>query len=103
MRLARFNDNRLGLVDGPENGSKHTAGGECLRDVTAALDVLPGVRFPVPSGDLLIGNLDAVLERARALAPTAPLIPLKDVALLSPVANSGKVVAAPVNYRQHLD
>jgi 2-keto-4-pentenoate hydratase/2-oxohepta-3-ene-1,7-dioic acid hydratase in catechol pathway len=30
-------------------------------------------------------------------------VPLKDVVLRSPVANPGKVVAAPVNYQNHLD
>jgi len=95
MRLARFGDNRLGLVE-------QSADGECVRDVSAALDVLPAVRYPVPPGDLLIANLDAVLERARAIAATSPLLPLNDVVLRSPVANPGKVVAAPVNYEKHL-
>ena len=92
MRLARFGDNRLGLVDG-----------DTLRDVTAALDVLPAVRYPVPAGDLLIANLDAVLDRARTLASSSPAVPLDAVVLRSPVANPGKVVAAPVNYQNHLD
>jgi hypothetical protein len=91
MRLARFDDNRLGLVDG-----------DCLRDVSPALDVLPAVRYPIPPGDLLIAHLDAVLARARDIAPSSPLVPLSRVVLRSPVANPGKVVAAPVNYR-HLD
>ena len=89
MRLARFGDNRLGLVEGLY-----------LRDVTVALDVLPSVRYPLPPDDPLISNLEAVLDRAQALAPTSPRVPLKDVALLSPVANPGKVVAASVNYPQ---
>ena len=92
MRLARFGDNRLGLVDG-----------DSVRDVTAALDVLPAVRYPVPPGDLLIANLDAVLKRAREIAPSSPALRLEDVVLRSPVANPGKVVAAPVNYQNHLD
>jgi len=92
MRLARFGDNRLGLVDG-----------DGIRDVTAALDVLPPVRYPLPQGDLLIANLAAVLDRARSLAPSAALVPLSDVVLRSPVANPGKIVAAPVNYQNHLD
>lgn len=95
MRLARFDDNRLGLVES-QNGR------EVVRDVTAALDVLPAVRYPVPPGDLLIANLDSVLDRARSLVASAPLIPLADVVLRSPVANPGKIVAAPVNYEKHL-
>jgi 2-keto-4-pentenoate hydratase/2-oxohepta-3-ene-1,7-dioic acid hydratase in catechol pathway len=92
MRLARFDDNRLGLVEG-----------DCLRDVSTALELLPPVRYPVPPGDLLVTHLDEILVRARALAPASPLIPLNRVLLQSPVANPGKVVAAPVNYQKHLD
>jgi 2-keto-4-pentenoate hydratase/2-oxohepta-3-ene-1,7-dioic acid hydratase in catechol pathway len=92
MRLARFGENRLGLVDG-----------DVVRDVSAALDVLPALRYPAPPGDLLISHLDAVLARARDLAAGAPRLHLADVVLLSPVANPGKVVAAPVNYQNHLD
>jgi 2-keto-4-pentenoate hydratase/2-oxohepta-3-ene-1,7-dioic acid hydratase in catechol pathway len=92
MRLARFDDSRLGLVDN-----------DSVRDVTAALDVLPAVQYPLPPGDLLIANLDAVRKRVQSLAPSAPPVPLKNVVLRSPVANPGKVVAAPVNYQNHLD
>jgi len=92
MRLARFDDNRLGLVDG-----------DCVRDVSSALELLPSVRYPLPHGDLLIAHLDAVLERARALGPHSPAVALSQVALRSPVANPGKVVGAPVNYQRHLD
>jgi 2-keto-4-pentenoate hydratase/2-oxohepta-3-ene-1,7-dioic acid hydratase in catechol pathway len=92
MRLARFGDNRLGLVDGDR-----------IRDVTAALEVLPAGRYPLPPGDLLIANLGAVLDRARSLGPSAPVVPLANAVLRSPVANPGKIVAAPVNYQNHLD
>jgi len=98
MRLARFGDNRLGLVEPDGGGPGH----DVVRDVSGALDVLPAVRYPVPPGDLLIANLDAVLERAVAIAARSPQVPLADVVLRSPVANPGKVVAAPVNYEKHL-
>jgi 2-keto-4-pentenoate hydratase/2-oxohepta-3-ene-1,7-dioic acid hydratase in catechol pathway len=92
MRLARFDDNRLGLVDG-----------DGVRDVSAALALLPSVRYPVPQGDLLIAHLDAVLARARDLVPSSAAVPLSRVVLRSPVANPGKIVGAPVNYQRHLD
>jgi 2-keto-4-pentenoate hydratase/2-oxohepta-3-ene-1,7-dioic acid hydratase in catechol pathway len=92
MRLCRFGDGRLGLVEGPS-----------VRDVTAALDVLPGYRYPFPAYDSLIANLDKVMERARAIAPAAPAIPAGDLKFLSPVANPSKVIGAPVNYQKHLD
>ena len=38
----------------------------------------------------------------KAAASAVPR-PLRDVRLLSPVANPGKIVGAPVNYKLHLD
>ncbi len=92
MRLCRFGDGRLGVVEGSN-----------VRDVTAALDVLPSYRYPLPSQDVLIANLAAIRERIRALNPAAPLVPMEQLKLLSPIANPGKIVAAPVNYQKHLD
>ncbi|HLK47922.1 MAG TPA: fumarylacetoacetate hydrolase family protein [Bryobacteraceae bacterium] len=90
MRFCRFGEDRLGLLEG-----------ETVRDVTAALDVLPAVRYPLPVYDPFIANLDKVAERARALTPNAPARPLASLRLLSPIANPGKIVAAPVNYKAH--
>jgi 2-keto-4-pentenoate hydratase/2-oxohepta-3-ene-1,7-dioic acid hydratase in catechol pathway len=92
MRLCRFNDNRLGVA---ESGS--------VLDVTAALDALPACRYPLPGWDLLIEHLDDVRARIEAIRPTASSLPLDRVTLRSPVANPGKIVAAPVNYQKHLD
>ena len=92
MRLCRFNENRLGIVEG-----------DLVKDVTTALDVLPSFRYPLPSHDLMIGGLEAVRHRITTLLPGAPSVPLADVKLLSPVANPGKIIAAPVNYQKHLD
>ncbi len=74
-----------------------------MRDITAALDVIPAYRYPLPEHDLLIANLDKVTGRAKELLPKAPAVPLASVKLLSPVANPGKLIAAPVNYQKHLD
>ena len=90
MRFCRFGEGSFGLVEG-----------ETVRDVTAALDVLPTYRYPLPNHDVLIANLDRVAERARAIAPQAQRLPLENLKLLSPVANPGKIVAAPVNYKKH--
>ncbi|HLI84253.1 MAG TPA: fumarylacetoacetate hydrolase family protein [Bryobacteraceae bacterium] len=93
MRFCRFaahNEARLGLVDGAT-----------VRDVTAALEVIPDCRYPLPNYDLFIAHLDRVAARARELAPRAPQLPLAGLHLLSPVANPGKIVAAPVNYKKH--
>jgi 2-keto-4-pentenoate hydratase/2-oxohepta-3-ene-1,7-dioic acid hydratase in catechol pathway len=92
MRLCRFGDGRLGMV---EDSS--------VRDVTAALDVLPSYRYPLPAHDVFIANLDQVVARVRAIAASAPSVPLAGLKLLSPVANPTKIIAAPVNYQKHLD
>lgn len=90
MRLCRFNDGRLGVVE--DSG---------VRDVTAALDVLPAYRYPLPGHDVLIENLHRVQKRVGEVA--GDTFRLAGVKLLSPVANPGKVIAAPVNYQKHLD
>jgi len=92
MRLCRFGEGRLGLVEDPN-----------LRDVTTALEILPSHRYPFPAFDALIANLDKIQDRVRTIAPNSPSIPIADVALLSPVANPSKIIGAPVNYQKHLD
>src|SRR5450755_2386245 len=91
MRLCRFGDSRLGLVEG-----------RTVRDVTAALEVLPAYRYPLPGYDPLIANLEKVTARIREIAGISQVLALDSLKLLSPVANPGKIVAAPVNYAAHL-
>jgi 2-keto-4-pentenoate hydratase/2-oxohepta-3-ene-1,7-dioic acid hydratase in catechol pathway len=91
MKLCRYDD-RLGVVLGPD-----------VADVTAALDALPPVRYPLPGFDPLVAALPTLRPRIEALLPTAPRLPLAGLRLKSPVANPGKLVAAPVNYRKHLE
>lgn len=100
MRLCRFDDGRLGVVEGVVAG---TADGVVVRDVTAALDVLPAFRYPLPVFDTLVACLPQVIGRVRALLPGASSLPLAGRRLLSPVASPRKLVAAPVNYQKHLD
>lgn len=92
MKICRFDNDRLGLVDG-----------DTVRDVTAALDVLPNHRYPLPIFDPLIAHLPEVLQAIRRIAPSSPTLPLAGRRLLAPVANPGKVIAAPVNYKKHLE
>lgn len=92
MRICRFDDNRLGVV---ADGLVH--------DVTSVVDDLPALRWPLPRGDHFFNNLDRLLPKMEAVAKTVPGRPVSGVKLLSPVANPGKIVAAPVNYKLHLD
>ena len=92
MKLCRYNDNRIGLVEGDE-----------VLDVTGALDVIPYQRYPLPHYDVMIEHLDGVLARAKALAPKAPRVKASTVKFLSPVANPNKIINAPINYQAHID
>lgn len=92
MRLCRFDEGRLGLVED-----------SAVRDVTAALDVLPNYRYPLPIFDPFVAHLDRVAERVRSIAAASRPVPLNRVRLLSPVANPSKIVCAPVNYQKHLE
>lgn len=87
MRIARFDDNRVGIVR--DDG---------IHDVTSALDALPSHRYPFPRHDALIANLQLV-KNAKA----GKVVPVEKAKLLSPVANPGKIMAAPVNYTKHLE
>ena len=86
MKLCRFNANRLGVVEA-----------DTVLDVTSALDFLPKAGYPLPRHDLLIANLEAVKKRVEDLMPGANRLPLNAVQIVSPVANPGKIMAAPVN------
>jgi 2,4-diketo-3-deoxy-L-fuconate hydrolase len=92
MRLCRFRDNRLGLVRGDE-----------VFDVSAALEELPAYRYPLPRHDPLIAHLAELTAGITAAAQRAKPVRLASVSLLSPIANPGKIVAAPVNYKKHLE
>jgi len=91
MKLCRYDENRVGVVldDG-------------IHDATSVLDALPAQRYPLPSHDILIAGLDRLRPALEAAARKSKAVPLDRVKLLSPVANPGKVIAAPVNYTKHL-
>ena len=92
MRICRFNSTHLGIVQGDE-----------VIDVTAALEVIPPQRYPLPMHDLMIEHFAQVLERAKALAPSGARLKLASVKLESPVANPSKIINAPVNYEAHIE
>ncbi len=64
---------------------------------------MPISGYPYPQTDALITNLEQLTPEIIRLREGASPFPLSDVMLLSPVANPGKIVAAPVNYQAHLD
>jgi 2-keto-4-pentenoate hydratase/2-oxohepta-3-ene-1,7-dioic acid hydratase in catechol pathway len=92
MRLCRFDNDRLGLVED-----------HVVYDVTGALACLPQYRWPFPIGDALVAGLSEVRSAVEKLKPDAQAYDLGQVQLLSPIANPGKVMAAPANYRLHVE
>jgi len=91
MKICRFDDDKLGLVQGDE-----------VLDVSAALDAIAPQKWPYRHGDALIAHLPAVLERAQTLAARASRRKLSAVRLRPPVANPSKIVNAPINYQKHI-
>ena len=92
MKLCRFDDNRLGIVEG-----------DAIKDVTSVLDQLPPYRLPLPRFDPVIAGLESLRPALLETAAKAPSKAVSSVKLLPPVGNPGKIVAAPVNYRKHFE
>ncbi|MFM0074429.1 fumarylacetoacetate hydrolase family protein [Paraburkholderia sediminicola] len=90
MRLCRFNQNRLGVVED-----------KLVFDVTSALDVLPQERWPQPFGDALFRHWNLVLQAVRDVRPGAAAQSVTSVDFYAPVATPSKIVCAPVNYLDH--
>lgn len=91
MRICRFDQNRIGVVQG-----------EMVHDVTSILGRLGKRGYPFPQHDLLIAALPELLPEMQALADQTSGVPISKIAFDAPVANPGKLLAAPVNYNDHL-
>jgi 2-keto-4-pentenoate hydratase/2-oxohepta-3-ene-1,7-dioic acid hydratase in catechol pathway len=91
MRLAVFDDSRLGLLQD-----------EQVVDVSDLVGAGAGDWPPV---FLLraIAGFDRLRPRLEEAARTRPGVPLGQVQLRAPVVFPNKVIAAPVNYRAHVE
>jgi 2-keto-4-pentenoate hydratase/2-oxohepta-3-ene-1,7-dioic acid hydratase in catechol pathway len=94
MKICRFDDDRLGLV---------SANGKSIADITTIIADLPAIAWPRSNIDPLMARLPELRGKIEALGRSASWIPVERVALRSPVASPGKLIAAPVNYRAHID
>ena len=90
MKICRFNESCLGIVQGRN-----------VLDVSKVLNDIPQPVWPQPPGDLLIANLDQLLPAIHRLRRTATARTLRDLHLNSPVAHPSKIIGAPVNYLAH--
>jgi 2-keto-4-pentenoate hydratase/2-oxohepta-3-ene-1,7-dioic acid hydratase in catechol pathway len=89
LKLAVFNDHRVGIVEGDR-----------LYDVTHAVPDA-GPAFPAVYMSRLIHEWDRRRPEVDAARRSATAIPLRDVKLLAPNPCPIHVIAAPVNYRAH--
>jgi 2-keto-4-pentenoate hydratase/2-oxohepta-3-ene-1,7-dioic acid hydratase in catechol pathway len=92
MRLCRYDNDRLGVVQG---GMVH--------DVTEAQSQIRAAAPYAMKGDAVIAALPAWRSRLLEMAAKAPGKPIADVRLLAPVARPSKLVAAPTNYKAHIE
>jgi 2,4-diketo-3-deoxy-L-fuconate hydrolase len=92
MKICRFDDDRLGIVIGDK-----------VHDVTPAQDEIRRSAPYTFMGDAVIAALPAWRPRLEEMAVKTPGRPLSEVRLLSPVARPSKVMAAPTNYKKHIE
>lgn len=88
MKLCRFNRDRIGAVR--EDG---------VVDITDLWDTNP--TWPLPPGDWIARQAAEVLPRISGEVAKRAAAPMSSVRLETPIANPGKVIGAPVNYRLH--
>lgn len=90
MRICRYNGNHIGVVEG-----------ESVFDITPLFDLQP--TWPLPQGDWIMRQIPDVLPRIGGHIREAMPVLLHSVRLESPVANPGKIIGAPINYRAHIE
>ncbi|MFD2215693.1 fumarylacetoacetate hydrolase family protein [Metabacillus endolithicus] len=88
MKIAIFNENLLGIVQG-----------NIIIDVSNAVEWKPS--NPGESFQRLIENFDVLKGRIEDAIATSTSFPLSSVKLHSPVPSTKKIWAAPVNYKNH--
>src|SRR3954469_15238609 len=92
MKLCRFDEDRLGVVIGDK-----------VHDVTdIQTQIRAAARYDM-KGDAVIAALPTWRPRLEEAAKKAPGKPLSSVKLISPVARPSKAMAAPTNYKKHIE
>jgi 2-keto-4-pentenoate hydratase/2-oxohepta-3-ene-1,7-dioic acid hydratase in catechol pathway len=74
-----------------------------VHDVTPAQDQIRAAAPYAMQGDAVIAALPAWRPRIQEMAVGAPAKPVSSLRLIAPVARPSKVIAAPVNYRKHVE
>jgi 2-keto-4-pentenoate hydratase/2-oxohepta-3-ene-1,7-dioic acid hydratase in catechol pathway len=89
MKIARFNDDRIGVLRG-----------DTIVDVTTIADAQAGAWPPVAM-NRLIANFAEYRGKLERAAASGNGLPLSGVKLLTPIPWPSKVIAYPVNYHDH--
>jgi 2,4-diketo-3-deoxy-L-fuconate hydrolase len=89
MKVCRFNDRRVGIVQGA-----------AIVDVTAQLRGFTA-HADDHRGDPLVRALPELRDLSPGALKACPSVPLEAARLLSPVAAPTKILAAPDNYKAH--
>ena len=75
---------------------------DAIVDVSAALSALPALQYPLPAYDLMIAYWHAMKPEILQAAKTGAKHHIADIQFLSPIANPGKIIGAPINYNAHI-
>src|SRR3984893_11594593 len=92
MRLCRYDDDRLGVVRG-----------DMVHDVTAAQTEIRAAAPYAMKGDAVIAALPAWRSRLEEMAAEAPGEAGAQGRVRAPGARPSKLVAAPTNYKAHIE
>ena len=91
MKLCVFNGDQIGLVVD-----------QYVVNATDIFSTLNRPKWPYPKADLVIENFDSLRPQLESRLRGGERIRLSDVRLESPVANPGKIIGAPINYKDHI-
>lgn len=89
MRICRFDDYRVGLVNG-----------DIVADVTDITALLPAARWPLKPGDIFVSNLGTLRPALEGAADGATKTSLSEIVPQCPVANPGKLIGIISNYTE---
>jgi 2,4-diketo-3-deoxy-L-fuconate hydrolase len=91
MKVCIFDSSRIGVVLD-----------DFVVDVTDAFSGIDGPRWPFPKYDWVVQHFPEVRKTIEEILSAGKRTPLGKVTLHSPVANPGKIIGAPINYRDHI-
>jgi 2-keto-4-pentenoate hydratase/2-oxohepta-3-ene-1,7-dioic acid hydratase (catechol pathway) len=92
MKICRFGADRLGVIEG-----------DFLYDVTKIIERLTPQRWPLRFGDPIIAELDLLRPFIAEIVASSTPLSVAEAEFSSPIAWPPKIMAAPANYRLHVE